>query len=203
MLLDRDNNLVLPPRSITTAKEETTTEAAASAPFVLDLRIGPNIRLGNDPPALPSNLRAQAEPHIARAITNEDFLAGVFQEGRFANVGGAVDCGYSISHDGGLTWTRRTDSEPYHDVRGSLFPRDRPRGGVRFEQQCLPRLVATDAQFVNGAVVLSKSTNGGTSFASPIVLLSAKQQQHFSRQRVGGDQHVCRHADSWSRARYI
>ena len=51
-------------------------------------------------------MRAQAEPHIARAITNEDFLAGVFQEGRFANVGGAVDCGYSISHDGGLTWTR-------------------------------------------------------------------------------------------------
>src|SRR5437870_1107188 len=106
MLLNRDNNLVLPPRSITTAKGETTTEKAASAPVALDLRIGPNIRLGNDPSALPSNMQAQAEPHIARAITNEDFLVGVFQEGRFATSGGAVDCGYSVSYDGGLTWTR-------------------------------------------------------------------------------------------------
>src|SRR4029077_5045367 len=81
MLLNRDNNLVLPPRSITTA-EETSTEAAASGPVALDLRIGPNIRLGNNPAGLPSNMRAKAEPHIARAITNEDFLAGVFQEGR-------------------------------------------------------------------------------------------------------------------------
>src|SRR5437660_813387 len=84
MLLNRDNNLVLPPRSITTAKGKTTTEKAASTPVALDLRIGPNIRLGDDPSALPSNMRAQAEPHIARAITNEDFLVGVFQEGRFA-----------------------------------------------------------------------------------------------------------------------
>src|SRR5437868_14929059 len=89
MLLNRDDNLVLPPRSITSAKGETTTEEAASAPVALDLRIGPNIRLGNDPSALPSNMRAQAEPHLAGAITNEDFLVGVFQEGRFATVGGS------------------------------------------------------------------------------------------------------------------
>jgi len=106
MLLNRDNNLVLPPRTITTAKGETTTEKAASGPVALDLRIGPNIRLGDDPAALPSGMRAQAEPHIARATTSEDFLVGVFQESRFANGGGAVDCGYSVSHDGGLTWTR-------------------------------------------------------------------------------------------------
>ena len=106
MLLNRDNNLVLPPRIETTAKGATVTQEAVSGPVALDLRIGPNIRLGNDPSPLPPNMRAQAEPHIARAITNEDFLAGAFQEGRFATGGGAVDCGYSISHDGGLTWTR-------------------------------------------------------------------------------------------------
>ena len=106
MLLDRENNLVLPPRTETTAKGATVTEEAVTGPVALDLRIGPDIRLGNDPSALPSNMRAQAEPHIARAINNEDFLAGVFQEGRFASGGGAVDCGYSISRNGGLTWTR-------------------------------------------------------------------------------------------------
>src|SRR5262249_55473750 len=92
MLLNRDNNLVLPPRTQTTAKGAIITQEAVSAPVALDLRIGPNIRLGNDPSALPSNMRAQAEPHIARAITNEDLIAGVFQEGRFASDGGAVDC---------------------------------------------------------------------------------------------------------------
>ncbi|MGB8806173.1 MAG: hypothetical protein WCC93_14690, partial [Chthoniobacterales bacterium] len=100
MLLNRDNNLVLPPRIETTAKGATITQEAISGPVALDLRVGPNIRLGNDPSALPPDMRAQAEPHIARAITNEDFLAGVFQEGRFSTSGGAVDCGYSISHDG-------------------------------------------------------------------------------------------------------
>src|SRR5437868_14150847 len=79
MLLNRDNNLVLPPRTITNAKGETTTEEAASMPVALDLRIGPNIRLGNDPAALASNMRAQAEPHIARATTTEDFLVGVLR----------------------------------------------------------------------------------------------------------------------------
>ena len=170
MLLNRDNNLVLPPRLITAAKGETTTEEAASAPVALDLRIGANIRLGNDPPALPSNMRAQAEPHIARAITNEDFLAGVFQEGRFASGGGAVDCGYSISHDGGLTWSRfllqhltMTSGGPYYRATDPVVAFDLNNNVY------LETLVATDPQFVNGAVVLSKSTDGGVTFASPVV----------------------------------
>ena len=170
MLLNRDNNLVLPPRSIAAAKGETTTEEAASKPVALDLRIGPNIRLGNDPPALPSNMRAQAEPHIARAITNEDFLAGVFQEGRFASGGGAVDCGYSISHDGGLTWSRfllqhltMTSGGPYYRATDPVVAFDLNNNVY------LETLVATDPQFVNGAVVLSKSTDGGVTFASPVV----------------------------------
>src|SRR5438477_1073685 len=170
MLLNRDDNLVLPPRTATTAKGETTTEKAASGPVALDLRIGPNIRLGNDPPALPSNMRAQAEPHIARAVTNEDFLAGVFQEGRFSTSGGAVDCGYSISHDGGLTWTRAlipgltmTSNGPYFRATDPVAAFDL-NGNVYLET-----LVATDAQFLNGAVVLSKSTDGGSTFAAPVV----------------------------------
>jgi hypothetical protein len=170
MLLNRDNNLVLPPRSITNAKGEITTEEAASAPVALDLRIGSNIRLGNDPSALPSNMRAQAEPHIARAVPNEDLLAGVFQEGRFATSGGAVDCGYSISHDGGLTWTRAliphltmTSGGPYFRATDPVVTFDL-RNNVY-----IATLVATDAQFINGAVVLSKSTDGGATFASPVV----------------------------------
>lgn len=170
MLLNRDNNLVLPPRIETAAKGATITEEAVSGPVTLDLRVGPNIRPGNDPSALPPNMRAQAEPHIARAITNEDFLAGVFQEGRFATSGGAVDCGYSISHDGGLNWTRAlipgltmTSNGPYFRATDPVAAFDL-NGNVYLET-----LVATDAQFLNGAVVLSKSTDGGATFSAPLV----------------------------------
>ncbi len=170
MLLNRDNNLVLPPRSITAAKGETTTEEAASAPVALDLRISPNIRLGNDPSALPSNMRAQAEPHIARATTNEDFLVGVFQEGRFASGGGAVDCGYSVSHDGGLTWTRALIPNLTQTSGGPYFRATDPVVAFDLNNNVyLETLVATDPEFISGAVVLSKSINGGATFASPVV----------------------------------
>jgi hypothetical protein len=170
MLLNRDNNLVLPPRSITAVKGETTTEEAASAPVALDFRIGSNIRLGNDPSALPSNMRAQAEPHIARATTNEDFLVGAFQEGRFATGGGAVDCGYSVSHDGGLTWTRALIPNLTQTSAGPYFRATDPVVAFDLNNNVyLETLVATDPQFISGAVVLSKSTNGGATFASPVV----------------------------------
>ncbi|MDQ3625725.1 MAG: hypothetical protein M3372_01145, partial [Verrucomicrobiota bacterium] len=80
-------------------------ETEIKAAVALDRRVGANIRLGDDPAALPPNLRAQAEPHIARSPVDPDFLVATFQEGRFTD-GQAVNCGYSVSRDGGLTWTR-------------------------------------------------------------------------------------------------
>src|SRR5205823_3158438 len=157
-------------RSITTAKGETTGEEAASASVALDWRIRPNIRLGNDPSALLSNMRAQAEPHIARATSNEDLLVGVFQEGRFATSGGAVDCGYSVSYDGGLTWTRALIPQLTMTSGGPYFRATDPVVAFDLNNNVyLETLVATDPQFVNGAVVVSKSTNGGATFGSPMV----------------------------------
>ena len=66
MLLNRDDNLVLPPRITTTAKGGTTTEEQVTGPVMLDPRVGPNIRLGDDPPALPPSMRAQAEPEVSK-----------------------------------------------------------------------------------------------------------------------------------------
>ena len=43
----------------------------------------------------------------------------------------------------------------------------------------LETLVATDAQFINGAVVLSKSTDGGTTFASPVVAYQPSNNSVF------------------------
>ncbi|MDQ3313764.1 MAG: glycoside hydrolase [Verrucomicrobiota bacterium] len=105
--LDVDGELV-EAADIYSARRERSLRSTSrmTAPILsLDPRVASNIRLGDDPPALPQTFRAQAEPHIARAPSNPDFLLATFQEGRFTN-GGAVDCGYSVSRDGGLTWSR-------------------------------------------------------------------------------------------------
>ena len=49
---------------------------------------------------------------------------------------------------------RATDPVAAFDLNGNVY---------------LETLVATDAQFLNGAVVLSKSTDGGATFSSPLV----------------------------------
>src|SRR5437588_5729377 len=170
MLLNRDDNLVLPPRITTTAKGGTTTEEQVTGPVMLDPRVGPNIRLGDDPAALPPSMRAQAEPDIARAIGDNNFLAAVFQEGRFTTNGGAVDCGYSISHDSGLTWTRALIPNLTMTSGGPYFRATDPVVAFDLNNNVyLETLVATDSQFISGAVVVSKSTNGGATFASPVV----------------------------------
>src|SRR5260370_39996828 len=79
--------------------------ADASLAAGLDPRVGLNLRLGNDPSQLPANMLAQAEPHIARHPSQPDVLVATFQEGRYTDAG-AVDCGYSVSQDGGLSCTR-------------------------------------------------------------------------------------------------
>ena len=97
-LLDRGGDLVSPAaRNPSSVHEETAAVA-------LDLRVAPNLRLGDDPDPL-GNMRSQAEPHIVRSRVDPQFLLATFQEGRFVD-GGALDCGYSVTHDGGLTWTR-------------------------------------------------------------------------------------------------
>ncbi len=170
MLLDRGGDLVEWPAALASREQLRTAAATISAGDVaLDLRVGNNIRLGADPVALPAIMRAQAEPHIARSLGNPDLLVGVFQEGRFTDAG-AVDCGYSISRNGGISWTRALIPNLTMTSGGPYFRATDPVAAVDASGNLyLETLAATDANFVNGAVVVSKSTNGGVSFAAPRV----------------------------------
>jgi hypothetical protein len=169
MLLDRNGNLVKSP-SVSPARRTAATTAAAQTEVALDPRIGSNLRLGDDPSALPANMRAQAEPHIARSPVNPDFLVATFQEGRFTD-GGAVDCGYSISSDGGLSWTRALIPNLTQVVGGSYFRATDPVAGVDLSGNVyLNTEGATDVNFNNGDILVSKSTNGGANFAGPSVV---------------------------------
>ena len=105
--LDQGGDIVRPPDTADAALRDANEHDAAeqTQAVALDPRVSLNIRLGNDPAQLPQNFRAQAEPHIMRAPGDANFLLATFQEGRFTG-GGAVTCGYSVSRDGGFTWTR-------------------------------------------------------------------------------------------------
>lgn len=168
MLLNREGSLVRPPRP---RSAETTAQPEQGAPGVaLDLRVGSNLRLGNDPATLPANMRAQAEPHIARSQTNPDSLVGTFQEGRFTDAG-AVDCGYAVSGDGGLSWSRALIPKLTMQSGGAYFRATDPVAAFDLNGNIyLGTEAATDANFNNGVIVVSKSTDGGAMFAAPSVV---------------------------------
>jgi hypothetical protein len=172
MLLDHDGDLVHPPATSRSSLGLTPEVTASQTTSVtLDPRVGPNVRLGDDPSALPIGMKAQAEPHIARSPVSQDFLVATFQEGRFTNGGGAVDCGYSISGDGGLNWTRALIPNLTPASGGPYFRATDPVAGVDLSGSVyLNTLAATDVNFNNGIIVVSRSSDGGQTFGAPSVV---------------------------------
>ena len=165
MLLNQNNNLVRPP-----ATRTSPVPAAHGGGALLDPRIGSNLQLGADPSALPANMRAQAEPHIMRSATNPDFIVATFQEGRFTD-GGAVDCGYSITTDGGLNWSRALIPNLTQTSGGTYFRATDPVAGVDLSGNVfLNTEGAIDSNFNTGDILVSKSTDGGATFAAPSVV---------------------------------
>ena len=169
LMLLNHNDLVQPPAAWF-SRPAINSQASQAALVALDPRVGANIRLGNDPSALPANMRAQAEPHIARSQVDPDFLVATFQEGRFTD-GGAVDCGYSISSDGGLSWSRALIPNLTQTSGGTYFRATDPVAGVDLNGKIyLNTEGATDANFVNGNILVSRSTDGGATFGAPNVV---------------------------------
>ncbi len=160
-----------------TGRPLTSGLAQVRATAVLDPKVGLNIRFGEDPPNLPADRRAQAEPHVARSFRDTNLVVATFQEGRFEDYG-AVDCGYAISHDGGLTWTR------------ALIPHLTKLAGGPFERASDP-VVGVDLQnnvFINTiglqgpesvTVVISKSVDGGTTFSEPLAVFTPPTTNAF------------------------
>ena len=164
MLLDRNGDLVRPP----TISPGLAPEVVPNV--TLDPRVGPNVRLGDDPSGLPTGFKAQAEPHIARSASNPNFLVATFQEGRLRG-GGAVDCGYSISNDGGFSWTRALIPNLTQAAGGPYFRATDPVAGVDLNGNVyLNTEAATDSNFNNGVILVSRSSDGGQTFGPPAVV---------------------------------
>lgn len=180
MRLDQNGSLVRPPRSASSAAETASGTATAPAGVALDPRVGANIRLGDDPATLPSNQRAQAEPFIMRSRTNLDLVVASFQEGRFTD-GGAIDCGYSTSTDGGLTWSRALLPGVTQAFGGPYFRATDPVVGIDLNNNVFINMdAATDPQFNHGDVIVSRSSDGGATFAAPTIAYTSSNQNFFA-----------------------
>lgn len=140
-----------------------------------DPRIGPNLRLGEDPSALPAARRAQAEPHVARSFTDPNLLVAIFQEGRFED-GGAVNCGYAISRDGGTTWERGLIPHLIASLDGGPFERaSDPVAGVDLAGTIYLNTLGINrhAQGLHPTIVLTKSLDGGRTFSAPLTVVTS------------------------------
>lgn len=147
-------------------------------PAILDARVGPNLRLGDDPAALTGEQRGQAEPHLVRSVVRPDLLLATFQEGRYSAGGGAAGCGYSVSRDGGATWTRgliprltTASGGPYRRATDPVAAAG-PQGDLY-----LNTLGSIDDAFGLAAVVVSRSVDEGVSWSDPVVVFRSVNAQ--------------------------
>lgn len=172
-LLDRGGDLVR------AAGAASSVQLEAGTSVTLDLRVAPNLRLGDDPAPLPPAMRAQAEPHIARSPVTPGFLTAVFQEGRFTD-GGAVDCGYAVTHDGGLSWTRALIPNLTKASGGTYLRATDPVAGIDLGGRIfLTTEGSTTIGFADGTILVSRSTDGGATFEAPAVVFRPASSSNF------------------------
>ena len=169
--LDAEGAFGPPPARLAAHDGEFTGLNKGRPPVLLDARVGANLRLGDDPAALPLAQRGQAEPHLARSAVSPEVLLATFQEGRFAADGGSLGCGYSLSRDGGLTWTRALIPALTVSSGGPYLRATDPVAAIGPQGDLyLNTLGSLDNAFGLSAVVVSRSADSGTSWLPPVVV---------------------------------
>ncbi len=175
MRLDRGGDLVQWPS--TKGTPPPTSSRNSTDPSIvagLDPRVGLNLQLGPDPPQPLTNQWHEAEPHIARDPVNADNLVAVFFERFVTNVSQInskrnVACGYAVSQDGGLSWSRALVPGLTQLTGGPYYLAADPVAGIDLAGNIyLNTIGAVDPAFDTGAIVLSRSTNGGATFDPPV-----------------------------------
>lgn len=142
-------------------------------PAVLDPRVGRNVRLGDDPAALPATQRGQAEAHLVRSAATPGLLLATFQEGRYAD-SGAIACGYAVSQDGGFTWSRALIPNLTAATGGRFNRATDPVAGAGPQGDLyLQTLGSVQGTFALAAVVVSRSTDGGVTWSAPATVFES------------------------------
>ena len=168
-----------PPSSPPRARASYPDVSKGRPPAVLDVRVGANLRLGDDPDALPATQRGQAEAHLVRSPANPNVLLAAFQEGRHSDAG-AIGCGYSVSRDGGFTWTRALIPNLTTASGGRFIRATDPVCGAGPQGDLyLQTLASVRGAFELAAVVVSRSTDNGATWSAPVTVFESTSTQLF------------------------
>ncbi|RME91805.1 MAG: exo-alpha-sialidase, partial [Verrucomicrobia bacterium] len=157
---------------------------ARSSPALREQRpphLGPDQPIGAEPDALPEDLRAQAEPHVARSFFDPGLVLATWQEGRYGD-GGAFTCGYAVSHDGGVNWDRGFLPGLAGGTDDPMFLRaSDPVAAVGRNDLlvvCTLGINGVAPEWVT-SVVVNRSLDGGRSWERPIVVAESDTSQVF------------------------
>ncbi len=144
--------------------------------------VGPNIRPGEDPGALPAGDGLnQAEPHVTRSAVDPDLILATFQEGRYGAGGGAVANGFAISRDGGFTWERNLNPNLTTVVGGPYYRATDPVAGIANDGTLyLNSLVSVDEAFGLGRIVMQRSLDSGQSWSAPVTIYTGSNQSSLN-----------------------
>ena len=83
-----------------------------------------------------------------------------------------------MTHDGGLTWTRALIPNLTTVTGGPYLRATDPVAGIDLAGDIfLDTEAATDADFAEGIILVSRSTDGGATFGSPSVVFHRPRQQ--------------------------
>src|SRR5579862_5064424 len=137
--------------------------------------IGPNLtQISSDPFTVgPGQHATEVEPHM---LANGSTLVAAFQTGRISG-GGATDIGWATSSDGGNTWshgflpglTTGEGSGPYDAASDPVVAYD-----AKHDVWMIASLPISSS-FQTPAVVVSRSTDGGFTWQSPVSVDATSQ----------------------------
>ncbi len=114
-------------------------------------------------------------------------IVSTFQSGRFFN-GGSSDIGWATSTDGGTTWTHgflpgitkiTNSANPYDRVSDPTTAFD-PKHNVWLISS-LPLLQLSNGGILGAAVVVNRSTDGGTTWSNPFTVAAASGNQNLDK----------------------
>jgi hypothetical protein len=114
---------------------------------------------------------AQPEPRVAVNPTNPMNIVGAYHQDRWNN-GGNRGMSFSVSHDGGATWTRSVMPGVSRCSDGAYDRASDP--WVTFTPNGVAYAISLsfDVFDPNNAVLVLKSTNGGNTWSAPIPLIA-------------------------------
>ena len=127
-------------------------------------------------------VNAEVEPHLAMDASNPNHLVAAWQQDRLSD-GGTRGLATAVSIDGGLTWSQ-PQASPFTQCAGGSFARASDPWvavhGANAFQIGIAYTGAAQAAGSRSTVLVSRSTDGGSTWGSPLTLIDDDGNRFFN-----------------------